>query len=109
MPSSNPFQDQWSPTPVAHVPGKPGSIAADLTQLNGTVHAVRLAWVLFDAPYQVGDTCCPSSAVQSGRGACIPGSCPLYTAESELPANPFFATITPAGKCACPAPQTCDE
>ena len=27
------------------------------------------------------------------RGCVQPGNCPLYSGTSELPANPFFATI----------------
>jgi len=26
-----------------------------------------------------------------------------------MPANPFFATISPTGKCKCLPPQECDE
>lgn len=43
-----------------------------------------------------------------GIAPCVPGNCPLYSSISELPANPFFATISEAGKCACTPPQTCD-
>ena len=39
---------------------------------------------------------------------CVPGSCPLLSAKSQLPANPFFARLTGAGKCECAEPQVCD-
>ena len=68
--------------------------------------AIRLAWTLFDAPDQSADTCCPSAAVQQGKAVCLPGNCPLYSAVSELAANPFFARIV-GGVCRCTAPQVC--
>ena len=93
------------------LPGSDGASAkVDLGALEGlTPVAVRLAWTLFDAPDQTADTCCPGQAAQGGHSACIPGNCPLYSATSDLPANPFFATISQDGKCVCPAPQTCSQ
>eukprot|EP00038_Savillea_parva_P003071 m.120652 g.120652 ORF g.120652 m.120652 type:complete len:87 (+) comp11063_c0_seq3:2726-2986(+) len=70
--------------------------------------AVRYAWPLFSgAQGDVADTCCPTRTIQDGHGICLPGGCPLYTTESNLPANPFFAVID-GGKCHCKAPQQCD-
>jgi hypothetical protein len=71
---------------------------------GGVLSALRYAWPLFDD----GDTCCPDLASTRGHAACIPANCPIKLARSLLPGNPFYARITPAGKCACLAPQTCD-
>lgn len=113
VPSVCPFQRQWQPAPLRAVPTGAGSPSAtvevDLTspQLAGRLPlAVRLAWPLFGSHGNPSDTCCPTASVQGGRGVCIPGNCPLYTNDSQLPANPFFATITD-GRCACAAPQVC--
>lgn len=117
VPSSCPFERQWSPVPLratasaGHAAGgKPATtVEVDLSgpDLQGRVPiAVRLAWPLFGIPYSPSDTCCPTASIQAGRGVCIPGNCPLYSSVSELPANPFFATIT-GGKCRCAAPQHC--
>ena len=86
------------------------TVTVDLSQgtLKGrTPLAIRLAWPL-GMGHIKSDTCNPTSLVQAGfGGAAIPGSCPLYSATSNLPANPFFAAITSDGKCQCPKPQTC--
>ena len=55
-----------------------------------------------------GDTCCPGADVAAGLSVCVPAACPLLSAKAQLPANPFFATVTAAGKCSCEAPQKCD-
>ena len=110
VPEANPFQHQWQPTPLI-LGGDQSKVTIDLSPLNKQKPlAVRLAWVLFDAPDQSADTCCPSADSQQGRKVCLPGNCPLYSAVSELPANPFFATIDAVrGRCVCPAPQVCDS
>jgi hypothetical protein len=71
--------------------------------------AIRLGWPL-GMLHGLSDTCCPTAALHKkpGVGACLPGNCPLYSGTSELPANPFFATVVD-GKCRCPSPQTGDE
>ena len=85
------------------------TVTVDLSKLQGLKPlAVKLAWVLFDAPDQSADTCCPGHAAQNGLAVCLPGNCPLYSETSELPANPFYAAIGEDGKCKCLAPQTCD-
>lgn len=66
-----------------------------------------LTWWMQIAADQTADTCCPGHAAQMGLAPCMPGNCPLYSDGSELPANPFFATIE-GGKCHCLEPQTCD-
>lgn len=108
---ANKFQLQWRP--ARFLPSRSGdrtSAQVDLSGLNGlTPLAVRLAWPLFDAPDQPADTCCPGSMAQTGRSACVPGNCPLYTLTSGLPANPFFATVGSDGKCSCPPPQVCSQ
>ena len=110
VPEANPFQHQWQPTPLI-LGGDQSKVTVDLSPLNKQKPlAVRLAWVLFDAPDQSADTCCPSADSRQGRKVCLPGNCPLYSAVSELPANPFFATIDAVrGRCVCPAPQVCDS
>eukprot|EP00937_MAST-01D_sp_MAST-1D-sp2_P001328 g1328.t1 len=110
----NPFEAIWQPAPLVAGSGGSGngnSVAIDLAAAGlagAEVHAVRYAWPLGDD----GDTCCPQASV-TGNGdtvvaPCVPGSCPLLSAKSQLPANPFFARLTDAGKCECAAPQVCD-
>ena len=93
------------------------SLEVDLSALKGRKPlAIRLGWPLFKTALgKADDMCCVHAASQSHMGGdgggvapCVPGNCPLYSSESELPANPFFATIEEdGGKCACPAPQDC--
>jgi hypothetical protein len=89
----------------------PGAVAVDLSgpRLAGKEPlAVRLAWPLAGGTRgEVSDTCCPTRVIQYGHGICLPGNCPLYTASSNLPANPFFAVIS-GGKCRCAPPQVCN-
>jgi hypothetical protein len=106
VPSPNPFMMQWHPAPLKMATAT--SVTVDLTGagVNGRVPiAIRYAWPLFERQ-TAADTCCPTASIQNGRGACIPGNCPLYSETSGLPANPFFATIQ-SGKCRCAAPQDC--
>jgi len=127
VPSPNPFREQWMPAPLRLIGGGKAVVnLSGIESLNNSmlVRAVRLAWPLFDTPYIVGDTCCPSALVQAGRAVCMPGSCALYTDRSQLPANPFFAVIEAdaenmrggegggaegRGRCRCRAPQSCNE
>jgi sialate O-acetylesterase len=106
------YRRQWRPAPLV-ASSSPGQASVDLSapSLQGrTPVAIRLAWPLFSFPYSGGsDTCCPSMYVQGGRGICLPGNCPLYSSKSELPAQPFFATIDGAGSCSCMAPQQCTD
>ena len=51
--------------------------------------------------------CCPDIAVKRGMEPCVPGSCPIITANTQLPANPFYATLE-SGTCHCTPPQTCN-
>jgi len=71
---------------------------------GGTLSAVRYGWTLSNE----GDTCCPRLNVTRGYEVCIPGNCPIKTAKTFLPGNPFYANITAAGTCACLYPQSCD-
>lgn len=106
VPSAAPCMRQWLPAPLKAATAS--TVEVDLSRLAGkTPVAIRLGWPL-GMLHGLSDTCCPSAAVQSGFGACIPGSCPLYSSVSNLPANPFFAKLA-GGKCECLAPQTCDE
>ena len=111
-PTPNLFYRQWAPATLQ--PSKSGgaAVVVDLSgpRLKGrTPLAVRYAWPLFSGFHgATADTCCPTRVLQDGHGICLPGSCPLYTNESELPANPFFAVVG-GGRCHCKAPQTCDE
>lgn len=106
----NPYQSQWKPVALLAGPAS-SSVIVDLSSaaLQGKVPlAVRLAWPLAGGVRGVdADTCCPTRAIQDGHGICMPGGCPLYSAVSELPANPFFAAVV-GGKCQCEAPQVCD-
>jgi hypothetical protein len=108
--TSNPFQSQWKPAGLM-AGSSPGTVVVDLggAALHGKVPlAVRLAWPLVGGVRgEVSDTCCPTRSIQDGHGICLPGGCPLYSAVSELPANPFFAAIV-GGKCQCKAPQMCN-
>jgi hypothetical protein len=128
-PEANPFSAQWAP--AALLPASPRSFASRRygveTPLGGAapnlavdlsgprfvgkeVRAVRLAWPL-SGGYRgaIADTCCPTRTIQDGHGICLPGSCPLYAAISQLPANPFFAQLGSDGRCHCTAPQQCNE
>jgi hypothetical protein len=71
---------------------------------TGVLRAVRYGWPLSNE----GDTCCPNKNVTGGLEVCIPGNCPVKTARTFLPANPFYANVTAGGKCACLKPQVCD-
>ena len=97
VPEANPFQRQWHATPLIQSPTDKSAVTVDLSKLQGlTPLAARLAWVLFDEPDQTADTCCPGHAAQVGRAVCMPGNCPLYSATSELPANPFCKFLSSA-------------
>jgi hypothetical protein len=82
------------------------TIAVDLSAVNvstGAISAIKFGWGWSHMD------CCTSPEVQAGLAPCIPGSCGIMSAASLLPINPFFATLTAAGSCRCPAPQVCDE
>ena len=98
-PSPNPYGMVW--TPAAMKVASAGSVSVDTSALKGSVLAVRYGWN-FNF-----DTCCPDARFQEGFLPCTPGACPLVTTQSELPGNPFFATIED-NKCKCMAPQVCD-
>lgn len=104
-PSENVFEMLWAAVPVSKGGGK-GEVVLDLGALGdkNNVHAVRYAWPLGDD----GDTCCPGADVSAGFTVCTPANCPILSAQAQLPANPFFATVAD-GKCTCAAPQVCDE
>jgi hypothetical protein len=48
--------------------------------------------------------CCVSQPTGDGKAVCVPGNYSLYSATSELPANPFFAMCDLAA-CAALAPS----
>jgi len=107
----NPYATIWTAAPVGSAPtGNPHDVVLDLSapRLAGAiVHAVRYAWPLGDD----GDTCCPDATVTGDHKvtACVPGSCPILSRSSQLPANPFFARINVGnGKFSCEPPQVCD-
>jgi hypothetical protein len=118
VPQHNPYLAIWQPAPVAlkqhqqqqqragqaAVTVTTASVEVDLSKLaNATkVLAVRYGW-----PFS-SDTCCPTDSVQQGLEVCKPASCPILSAGTFLPLNPFFATIGTNGKCHCPSPQSCD-
>ena len=105
-PGPNVFATLWTAAPLK-AGSKKGTVEVDLSALGAAtdVHAVRYAWPLAGD----GDTCCPGADVSAGLTVCTPANCPLLSAKSQLPANPFFAKITAAGKCACELPQICDQ
>eukprot|EP00038_Savillea_parva_P003966 m.132517 g.132517 ORF g.132517 m.132517 type:complete len:295 (+) comp11335_c0_seq3:1-885(+) len=72
---------------------------------NGTVLAIKYGWPV---GARGTDSCCPTVDVGAGHMPCVPGSCPLITKASSLPANPFLAFIVD-NKCQCMAPQVCSE
>lgn len=93
----------WVPAAVSQ--GTTSSVLAipASSALSGSILAIKYGWPI-DAH---ADTCCPSKTVLDGHEPCIPGSCPIITKDSSLPANPFFALIA-ANKCRCVRPQVCD-
>ena len=118
--SSGALSGGWRSAPVVAIRGKKGeaAVAVDLAPVvaafkaaappNATfpgVVAVRYGWPLTGA----GDTCCPFTPQTQGWAACVPGSCPILGAQSQLPANPWFANIDEGGRCRCLAPQTCNH
>ena len=97
-------QDVWQGVPVSVVSDR--SVSVDLSAVNttaGPVVAVKFGWGFNNMD------CCTNPDVAAGLAPCIPGSCGIVTRKSLLPANPFFAVLTPQGKCKCPLPQICDE
>eukprot|EP00038_Savillea_parva_P008482 m.177256 g.177256 ORF g.177256 m.177256 type:complete len:720 (-) comp14315_c0_seq1:22-2181(-) len=95
----NMFNEGWINLPITAGPTDT-SITVDLTPLNGAIPtAVQYAWGLVD--------CCDlNDPTIYASHDCI-ANCPVV-ASGGLPANPFIAAIK-NGKCACVAPQVCDE
>ena len=98
--------------PVAGPGGN--TVTLDLSPLNGlTPTAVRYGagsggWGI-TAPKNngCGRMCC-GPTVDCRMQPCPPESCPIKASGvGELPAVPFVAAITAAGKCQCVAPQQC--
>ena len=101
----------WTAAPLRlAADGQNTTLLVDLSKLGlGSVAspsplAVRYGWPLSKG----GDTCCPFAEVKNGTAPCVPGSCPIITAQDSLPANPWYATLSSGGKCSCQAPQKCD-
>lgn len=97
----------WIPAPL-RLGSTKGSLLADVvgkhySQQGEDVLAIRYGWPLGRG----GDTCCPSQTVEEGTEPCVPGSCPILTTSTSLPANPFYAEIDDSGGCKCIAPQVC--
>jgi len=99
----------WVAVNAREGPG-PATLTVDLSSLNGaTPTAVRYAFGTggWGAPFV--DRMCCGPTVDVTLEPCAPASCPLKaTGPNTLPAVPFVAAITPAGKCACLPPQVCD-
>lgn len=107
-PGSNGLLSAWSPAPmtpttVARDGNSPLAVVVDTSGVNGTVLSVRYGW-----PF-ASDTCCPQASITAGLEVCRPASCPIMSDTTNLPLNPFFATLTTDHKCACTAPQVCDQ
>eukprot|EP00756_Hemistasia_phaeocysticola_P043550 Hpha_TRINITY_DN17131_c0_g1::TRINITY_DN17131_c0_g1_i1::g.146738::m.146738/K05970/SIAE; sialate O-acetylesterase len=100
-PSRNPVLNAWVPVPLLEN-GSADTLIADLSGVaNNTVLAVRYGWGFWT------DSCCPYNSVYSGLQPCQPAACPIFSSDSWLPANPFFASIAADGTCECPSPQAC--
>jgi hypothetical protein len=86
--------------------GGGGSLAVSFSNPSATaaatVSAIRYGWPLDDVD------CCPQLPYAKGFTACPPAACPVKGVKSLLPANPFRAGFTAAGKCVCAPPQVCD-
>eukprot|EP01048_Picozoa_sp_COSAG05_P015477 COSAG05_NODE_1871_length_3926_cov_1.858897_4_plen_244_part_00 len=80
----------------------PNSIDVDLSKAGGKAFGLRYGWL-------GGGACC-SKMVGTAPNAlqCGAEQCPLMLKAARLPANPFMAKITAAGKCECMPPQKCD-
>ena len=94
----------WQSAPLA-LGSSNSKLIVDLSAVprGKEVIAVRYGWPLSKG----ADTCCPFVQVKNGLMPCVPGSCPIVTERSSLPANPFFAAVS-EGKCKCLEPQSCD-
>ena len=94
----NPYETAWKNIPVDMGADK-ASVEVDLAGVDGTVAGIRYAW-------GTGGQCCMGDA----NGITIPcpiETCPIMSAPSNLPANPFMAKVV-GGKCKCIPPQKCD-
>ena len=107
--SGAPNSGHWVPCNIALTGA--AAIKVDLSPLGGaTPQAIKYAWgATGGTPNDADVECCWPTA----SGACMPGQCPIGVLVSAapmgfLPAHPFLAQITAAGKCLCPTPQTCD-
>lgn len=91
----------WMPVDIA-AGSDPNTVEVDLAVSGGVAFAIRYAWV-------GGGDCCQGRNHTSAP--CIPASCPLMGAGelAPMPASPFVAKITAAGKCQCVPPVVCDE
>ena len=101
---------QWVPLNISQV-GATSAISVDVSPLAGQpVSAIKYAWgATGGAPNGDDVTCCVSMPSKE----CLPAQCPIFVGSpmapyGGLPANPFLAQISPAGKCVCTAPQACD-
>jgi hypothetical protein len=94
-PPASPFETAWVMVSAA-LGAAPGTVDIDTSGVNGTIAGVRYGWV--------GD--CNGQKGKAGTPHLVK-NCPLMSDEG-LPANPFMAKVTAAGKCACLAPQKCD-
>ena len=95
---------------VAKAGSAPNELVIDLAQLGLTPAPTILA-VRYAAGEGFNNTrmCC-GPLVDTRLQPCPMQSCPLKaTGLNTLPAVPFFAEVTAAGKCACFSPQVCDE
>jgi hypothetical protein len=102
---------QWVALNISQV-GATSAISVDVSPLAGhAIQAIKYAWgPTGGAPNGDDVTCCVDRADKE----CLPAECPIFVASAlapygGLPANPFLAQITEAGKCACPAPQVCND
>ncbi|CAB9528805.1 Sialate O-acetylesterase [Seminavis robusta] len=97
-----PYDQGWIEVPFALKPGTSNTIELDLSGLpeRAIPTAVKYAWGMVD--------CCDwSDPDMFVTKSCI-ANCPIYAAESKLPANPFMAKIV-NGQCECVSPQFCTD
>lgn len=99
----------WVQVDIAAAPGSTDAVVVDTTALKGQrITAIRYGHGIPGTVPQNGHkrVCCGDRDVT--RNPCPPASCPISSVAGKLPAMPFMARITAAGKCECMRPQVCD-
>eukprot|EP00656_Telonema_subtile_P043614 TRINITY_DN49962_c0_g1_i1.p1 TRINITY_DN49962_c0_g1~~TRINITY_DN49962_c0_g1_i1.p1 ORF type:complete len:417 (-),score=29.87 TRINITY_DN49962_c0_g1_i1:143-1393(-) len=96
----------WVSAPLTLANTSVPTLSIELSSLG--VHSTQLLAIRYGWPISQGaDNCCPSALVSRGQMPCVPGSCPIISTKSWLPANPFYAKLI-LGRCSCMPPQKCE-